>query len=79
MKKTQDLIRESKEGFDSILHKPSYRKVHADDSQLEKLLILLGTWVGKSFLDLGTGDGYIAFEMAKRCKSCRIKVDTRSH
>ncbi len=72
MKNTEDLIHESKEKFESILHKPEYRVVHGDDSQLEKLILLLGSMEGKSFLDLGTGDGYVAFEIAKRCKSCHV-------
>ncbi len=65
-------IEASRKSFDEILHTPEYRKIHEDDSHLEALLKLINTREKASLLDIGTGGGYVACEMAKRWPECPI-------
>lgn len=59
-------IKKTKKRFDAELHTDAYRKIHSDSEHLENLLGMLEIEDGSRYLDLGTGNGYLAFEMARR-------------
>jgi len=63
---TKGIIEAAREGFDGRLHGEEYRRVHSDAEHLEKLLALISPRDGDRILDLGTGNGYLAFELAAR-------------
>lgn len=46
--------------------------MHSDAEHLENLLALMAPRDGDRILDLGTGNGYIAFELAKRYPRIRV-------
>lgn len=60
------IIRSAQRGFDARLHEDEYRKIHSDAEQLEGLLSMFDLRNGASYLDLGAGNGYVAFELASR-------------
>ena len=62
----QEIIEQARQGFDGKLHTEAYRKIHSDEAHLEALMGFLEICPGKHYLDLGTGNGYLAFEMADR-------------
>jgi len=62
----QTLIDQARQRFDRELHTDEYRKIHGDASHLEALMNFLDVRPDKRYLDLGTGNGYLAFEMARR-------------
>ena len=64
--KAQDIVEQARQGFDKVLHTAEYRKIHADSTHLEALLRMVDFQPNKRYLDLGTGNGYIAFELAAR-------------
>ena len=64
--KKQEIIAQARQGFDGKLHTDEYRKIHSDQAHLEALMGFLDIQPGKHYLDLGTGNGYLAFEMARR-------------
>ena len=64
--KSNDIIHQARTRFDQELHTDEYRKIHGDDNHLQSLMNLLDIQPKKHYLDLGTGNGYLAFEMAKR-------------
>ncbi len=72
MKHTKQQVDAARESFDAILHTPSYREIHGDDDHLEALIGLIDVGDKARLLDLGTGDGYVAFEMARRWPSRSI-------
>ena len=59
-------VEASRKAFDALLHTPQYREVHGDSAQLDRLLKFVDDKENSRLLDLGTGDGYVAFEMATR-------------
>jgi ubiquinone/menaquinone biosynthesis C-methylase UbiE len=61
-----DIISAAKERFDKELHSKEYRKIHSDDEQLIKIVDLMDIEDAKYYLDLGTGNGYVAFYLAKK-------------
>jgi SAM-dependent methyltransferase len=61
-----DIIRKAKERFDLELHTPGYKKIHADNQHREQLLAMMEIEPQRHYLDLGTGNGYMAFELARR-------------
>lgn len=67
-----ELIKSSRERFDKILHTDHYKIIHSDADQLETLLGLFEFKKNKSYLDIGTGNGYIAFEIAKKNKDINV-------
>ena len=66
-------ITEARDRFDSEVHTEEYRKIHSDSDHLENLLELLEIENDKQYLDLGTGNGYLAFEIADRFKSVVVE------
>lgn len=72
MKDVSQQVAASRKAFDAILGTPRYREVHGDADHLEHLLQRLDGLSGERILDLGTGDGYVAFAMAKRWPGCRV-------
>jgi len=68
----RDIIDQARQSFDKILHSDTYPKIHADASHLDALLALVEIQPQKHYLDLGTGNGYIAFELASRYPSLSV-------
>ena len=60
------LVQMAKQRFERDLHTEAYKSVHADAEHLEALLDMMEIREGKAYLDLGTGNGYVAFELARR-------------
>ena len=61
-----EIINAAKARFDNQLHTDEYKKIHSDDEQLNDLLNLMDIQSGMKYLDIGTGNGYLAFALAKR-------------
>jgi ubiquinone/menaquinone biosynthesis C-methylase UbiE len=72
VKKTEGLIRSARGQFNRELHTEEYRRIHSDDDQLRALIELLQVQSGDEYLDLGTGGGYVAFEIARQCPGCNV-------
>ena len=70
--KTEDSVVQAARGFDAAFSSGDYSRVHNDDAQLERLLAGLAPRAGQTILDLGTGTGYVALALAKRCRECRV-------
>jgi ubiquinone/menaquinone biosynthesis C-methylase UbiE len=68
----QRSIDEARQNFDAVLHTPEFKRVHADDAHLNALIDLLAVTPGGRYLDLGTGNGYVAFGIAGRLADCRV-------
>jgi SAM-dependent methyltransferase len=68
----QRSIEEARKNFDAVLHTPEFKRVHADDAQLNLLIDLLAVAPGGRYLDLGTGNGYAAFGIAGRHPCSRV-------
>jgi ubiquinone/menaquinone biosynthesis C-methylase UbiE len=58
-------INQARQVFDQDLHMPAYAGLLADSDHLNALINLMEIQTGKRYLDLGTGNGYIAFELAR--------------
>lgn len=65
-------IEAARASFDAELHTAEFRRVHADDAQLELLLDCLAPAPGGNYLDLATGNGYVAFAIAGRAPGARV-------
>src|SRR5512137_430087 len=62
----QDVVRRAKESFGRDLLTPGYSQLISDAEHLANLLKLCDVLPGKSYLDIGTGSGYVAFELARQ-------------
>ncbi len=62
----KQVIEKARQGFEDELFAQNYSEIHSDEQHLIALLNLCQFVKGKHYLDLGTGNGYIAFEMAKQ-------------
>jgi ubiquinone/menaquinone biosynthesis C-methylase UbiE len=60
-----EIINAARNGFDDKLHSERYNKIHSDDEQRKKIINLLDIKENRNYLDLGTGNGYIAFYLAR--------------
>jgi ubiquinone/menaquinone biosynthesis C-methylase UbiE len=65
-------IEHTARSFDAQLHAKNYAEVHSDSAQLRRLLSFLSPRAGEVYLDLGTGNGYVAIAVAKECPRCRV-------
>lgn len=65
-------IRHTGRCFDAELHTKAYAELHADEAQLRRLIAPLVTHEKKVFLDLGTGNGYVALSLAKECPTSDV-------
>jgi len=72
MKRVERLIRSARLQFNRELHTDEYRRIHSDDDQLRLLVGLLQVQSGERYLDLGTGSGYVALEIARQCPGCSV-------
>lgn len=66
------LVEQAARAFDAELHTAEYAATHADDVQLNRLLCWLPAERERTFLDLGTGAGYVALELARRYDDVRV-------
>ncbi len=66
MTETKEIIAQAKQGFTRDLFTPGYDKIIADAEHLSKLIKFGEFKSGKNYLDIGTGAGYIAFELARQ-------------
>lgn len=57
--------------FDNLLHTTSYKRVHEDDLHLVKMYELLSPESGEEILDIGTGNGYVAFHGARNYQDAK--------
>ena len=62
----QDIVRKAKEGFGRDWLTPGYSQLISDAEHLANLLKVCDVLPGKSYLDIGTGSGYVAFELARQ-------------
>lgn len=62
----EHIVQMAKQRFEHEVHTDAYKTVHADANHLESLLNMMEIQEGKSYLDIGTGNGYLAFELATR-------------
>ncbi len=62
----KQVIEKAKQGFEADLFAQNYSQIHSDEQHLSSLLNLCQFAKDRHYLDLGTGNGYIAFEMAKQ-------------
>ena len=61
-----DLVRQAARAFDAELHTQAYSATHADWVQLNRLLSYLPPLTERAVLDLATGAGYVALEVARQ-------------
>jgi len=69
----KEQIKKTKQKFDSILHTNGYKKIHSDEEHLKNLLDLFKFKPNCSYLDLGTGNGYLAFALAEKNKDIFVE------
>jgi ubiquinone/menaquinone biosynthesis C-methylase UbiE len=62
----QRMVEKAKESFGRDLLAPGYAQIISDADHLANILKLCEIVPGKSYLDIGTGSGYIAFELARQ-------------
>ena len=66
-------IQAAARSFNAELLTKSYAETHSDSAQLRGLLSFLSpSRDEQSFLDLGTGNGYVAIALAVECPTCRV-------
>jgi ubiquinone/menaquinone biosynthesis C-methylase UbiE len=70
--KTHEIVEQARQSFDKELQTARYPNIHADSAHLEALLQMIDIQPHKHYLDLGTGNGYIAFEFASRFPSLAV-------
>ena len=68
----KEVIQQAARSFDAELHTQTYATTHADSDQLNHLLTFLPSRDDQVILDLATGAGYVAMEIAKRNPGWRI-------
>ena len=72
MRPSRELVRDARDRFNRELHTEEYARVHSDADQLRALIELLAVEDGETVLDLGTGAGYVAFEVGRLCPGCEV-------
>jgi ubiquinone/menaquinone biosynthesis C-methylase UbiE len=69
---SEGIIKSAREVFDSRLHSDDYKRIHSDAEHLEGLLAMFDIREAAAYLDLGTGNGYVALELARRHRGIRV-------
>jgi SAM-dependent methyltransferase len=59
-------VQQAKKGFEHDLFAPGYAQIISDEEYLAGLMRLSELQPGKRFLDIGTGAGYVAFELLRQ-------------
>lgn len=67
-----DRINRTGTGFNKTLFNKDYTRIISDDTQPAMLIDMMESGPGQSFLDIGTGNGYVTYEFAKRCSSAHV-------
>ncbi len=62
----KEKIQQAKKGFQQDLFAPGYAQIISDEEHLASLMQLSELSSGKRFLDIGTGGGYVAFELHRQ-------------
>lgn len=69
---SKDMIENAKKQFDAELHTEEYKKILSDQNHLESLLNIFEFNNNSHYLDLGTGNGYLAFALAEKEKDIHV-------
>jgi ubiquinone/menaquinone biosynthesis C-methylase UbiE len=59
-----EIVKKARDGFNKDLLNENYYRIHSDEEHLKALIESLDVKSQGKYLDLGTGNGYIAFELA---------------
>lgn len=62
----KQIVAKARQGFGNDLFAQDYHQIHGDDQHLNNLLDMCQYVPGRHYLDLGTGNGYLAFAIAGR-------------
>ncbi len=68
----QESVNRARSKFERDLVSAGYVKVTSDDEQLLQILRACQPQDGRSYLDIGTGRGYVAFALAKSCPQAEV-------
>lgn len=66
------MIAAAKAGFDDKLHTEEYRRIHSDEVHLARLIEMMSPKPENRYLDIGTGNGYVAFALASIDSNIRV-------
>jgi SAM-dependent methyltransferase len=66
------VIQRAKDSFSRSLFASDYHRIHSDGDQLRTIVELCSPLAGKSCLDLGTGNGYVAFALSDADPDARV-------
>lgn len=70
--KAETVIQQAKASFDRVLANEKYAGIIRDDRHLSLLLGMLDVQQNSSILDLGTGNGYLAFPLAVQYPTAQV-------
>ena len=65
-------VKQARESFNHVLNSEKYTDIIQDGGHLGLLLDLAGDGGYKSILDIGTGNGYLAFPLAEKFPSAHV-------
>ncbi len=68
----KQVVAKARRGFEKDLFANDYTQIHSDEGHLTSLLSLCQLIQGKHYLDLGTGNGDIAFKLAEQHPHIRV-------
>lgn len=71
MKETE-IVKKAKERFNKDLLAENYHNIHSDEAHLKALISSLQVKPQGNYMDLGTGNGYIAFELARIYRNIQV-------
>lgn len=67
-----ELVKKAKTRFNKELLAENYHGIHSDEAHLKALVSSLQVKQQGNYLDLGTGNGYIAFELARMYRNIQV-------